>query len=183
MSSMSVIIIDKNASLKSLVIKDFKIEELYKKCGFKKSSDFIVQSEWKINVNEQKYKVQLYAKTSGRHNNVNQYDFPPPIESTLFFGNCLLLASVKKNIEYKHSNLSLDIWNTIYNKLFGGFEDLNDTVEQDEQEIDELHDIPQHLKTKDGYLKDDFVVDSGSEFEDFGSELNEDSYESENDVL
>ena len=37
---LTIIIVEKGGSLKSLSIKDFKIEELYKKCGFKKGEDF-----------------------------------------------------------------------------------------------------------------------------------------------
>ena len=33
---LNVIIVEKVGTLKSLAVKDFKLEELYKKCGFKK---------------------------------------------------------------------------------------------------------------------------------------------------
>ena len=35
--SLTIIIVDKGASLKTLTVKDYKVEELYKKCGFKKA--------------------------------------------------------------------------------------------------------------------------------------------------
>lgn len=38
--SFSIIIIEKLGTLKSVVMKDYKEEELYKKCGFKKEMDF-----------------------------------------------------------------------------------------------------------------------------------------------
>jgi len=37
---LTIIIVEKRGSLKSLSINDFKMEELYKKCGFKKGEDF-----------------------------------------------------------------------------------------------------------------------------------------------
>ena len=43
---LTIIIVEKTGTLKSLAIKDFKLEELFKKCGFKKSDDFIKQVEW-----------------------------------------------------------------------------------------------------------------------------------------
>ena len=53
------------------------------------------------------------------------------------------------------------IWNKIYEKLFGGFEDLALTCTEDDNEEDELANVPKNLKTKKGgYLKDGFVVDS-----------------------
>ena len=64
------------------------------------------------------------------------------------------------------TNLSLAIWNKIYEKLFGGFEDLVATAKEDEEEEDELANIPKEKKTKQGYLKDGFVVDSSDTSED-----------------
>jgi hypothetical protein len=44
--------------------------------------------------------------------------------------------------------------------LFGWFEDLAATAAEDEAEEDELANVPKEKKTKQGYLKDGFVVDS-----------------------
>jgi hypothetical protein len=53
------------------------------------------------------------------------------------------------------------LWCKIYEKLFGGFEDLAVTALNDDEEEDELENIPKEKKTKQGgYLKDGFVVDS-----------------------
>jgi hypothetical protein len=38
---LTIIIVEKVGTLKALSIKDFKVEELYKKCGFKKGEDFL----------------------------------------------------------------------------------------------------------------------------------------------
>ena len=103
------------------------------------------------------------------------------------------------------------MWEKIYEKLFGGFEDLGVTAAEDDNEEDELANVPKHKKTKNGYLKDGFVVDSsdGDEsesassyetedeesteetdeddkdadvvIEDIGSELSEESYDYDND--
>ena len=40
---LNIVIVEKNGSLKSLAIKEFKLEDLFKKCGFKKAEDFINQ--------------------------------------------------------------------------------------------------------------------------------------------
>ena len=98
-------------------------------------------------------------------------------------------------------NLTVDLWNKIYEKLFGGFENLAVTCIEDEDEEDELKNVPKNMKTKNGgYLKDGFVVDSSETeeetssseddehisisdspeeellLEDLGSELSEESY-------
>ena len=79
------------------------------------------------------------------------------IDTDLYYGN---LAIINKNQRGETTNLSIDEWNKIYEFLFGGFENLDDLEEEDENEEDELENIPSSLKTKvGGYLKDDFVVD------------------------
>jgi hypothetical protein len=158
---LDVIIVEKGGSLKALAVKDFKLDELYKKCGFKKGDDFVKQVEWNAKYDGKKYFVEVYAKTDGRPNSENKYDFPPPIDTTLFFGNCAILAYLKKSDgSAEYVSLSLPLWNKIYEKLFGGFEDLAATAAEDEAEEDELANVPKEKKTKQGYLKDGFVVDS-----------------------
>jgi hypothetical protein len=158
---LNIIIVEKGGNLKSLSIKDFKLEELYKKCGFKKSEDFIKQCEWNAKYDGKKYFVEVYAKTDGRAGSENKYDFPPPIDNSLFFGNCALLAYLKQEDGTKlYSDLGLPLWKKVYEKLFGGFEDLAATAKEDEEEEDELANVPKEKKTKQGYLKDGFVVDS-----------------------
>ncbi len=56
-------------------------------------------------------------------------------------------------------DLSVEEWESFYEELFGGFENLADTVKEDEEEKDELETVPKELKTKSGYLKDGFVVE------------------------
>ena len=194
---LSIIVVEKEGTLKSLTIKDFKHEELYKKCGFKKGDDFIKQVEWNAKYEGEKYYIEVYAKTEGRANSENKYDFPPPIDTKLFFGNCAILAYNKKTDGSKlYTDLSLPLWNKIYEKLFGGFENLAVTVVEDEEEEDELANVPKEKKTKHGYLKDGFVVDSSDaeeeisssnteETEDDDSEENEDTEEQEldNDIV
>ena len=181
--NISVIIVDKSASLKSLTIKEYKEDELYKKCGFKKSDGFVKQTEWGVKMNGKKYVVAVFAKAEGKANSENKYDFPPPVDTVLFFGSCALVCSVKKDENnWELTSLSLELWEKMYEKLFGGFEDLAATCEQDEEEEDELDSIPASKKTKHGYLKDGFVVDSDSsddKEEEYGSDDDEDDEEDE----
>jgi hypothetical protein len=183
---LNVIIVEKNAALKMLSIKEFKEEELFKKCGFKKADDFTKQTQWNIKLNGSKYIVDVYAKTEGRANSENKYDFPPPIDTKLFFGNCAIIAK-KQDLsdegKFKYTNLSLDLWEKMYEKLFGGFEDLTMTAIEDENEIDELENVPKEKKTKNGYLKDGFVVDSSdTEDEDATDDDEEDDCHDEDDT-
>jgi hypothetical protein len=209
--ALNIVIVEKTGVLKSLAIKEFKEEELFKKCGFKKAEDFVKQNEWSMKTEGRKYIIQVFAKTEGRPNSENKYDFPPPIDTKLFFGNCAILAKIRNDDgSISFTNLSLEMWEKMYEKLFGGFEDLTTTATEDENEEDELENVPQNKKTKHGYLKDGFVVDSsdGDEeeedddeeeeeedddsetnneedgelvLEDLGSELTEESYDYESE--
>ena len=193
--SLSIIIIEKLGAIKLLTVKDYKEEELYKKCGFKKDDGFAKRTEWsKIKIDGQQYSVSVFAKINGKANMENKYDFPPPIDNELYFGSCALVCKQKdiKMInevpnDYVYHSFTLELWTKIYEKLFGGFENLADTCYEDEHEIDELANIPADKKTKSGYLKDGFVVSDNSSAtdevdldissEDIGSELSEESYE------
>jgi len=182
---LDIIIVERLGSLKMLSIKDFKQEDLYKKCGFKKGEDFNKQTEWSVKITGTKYIIQLYAKTDGRANSENKYDFPPPVDTKLFYGSCALVGQIKNENGTKVlTNLTLGIWNKIYEKLFGGFEDLVTTAKEDEEEEDELANVPKEKKTKQGYLKDGFVVDSSDTEENSEPDSesdNIDDYEEDDD--
>lgn len=176
----NIIIVEKGGQLKTLAIKDYKEEDLYKKCGFKKADDFVKQTEWTAKFDGKRYHIFVFGKTQGKANSENKYDFPPPIDTKLFFGNCAIVAKIKTTEgKFSLTDLSIQLWNKIYERLFGGFEDLAATAAEDENEEDELENVPKEKKTKDGYLKDGFVVDSdNSENEGHScSELSDDSDE------
>lgn len=201
-----IVIVDKTGTLKEVNAKDLNKDDLYKKCGFKKSDGFEKLTEWTTKISgEGKFITSVYGKTDGKANMENKYDFPPPIDTTLIFGSCVVICETKQDDgKVVLADLTVDLWNKIYEKLFGGFEDLAATCVEDEAEEDELAAVPEKYKTKQGYLKDGFVVDSdesggsyctddddvssdvdeddtGEEeeinIEDIGSELEEDDYE------
>lgn len=176
-----VIIVEKNGDLNTYNIKEYKEEDLYKKCGLKKQDGFIKHTDWNVKLEGKKYLISMYGKLEGKSNTENKYDFPPPIDSKLFFGKCLLVAFLKNDCNPKEItpiSLTLELWEKIYEKLFGGFENLAVCAVEDEEEEDELVNIPKSLKTKKGgYLKDGFVVDSEEDEEE------EDEYETEEESI
>ena len=179
---LNVIIVEKAGTLKSLAVKDFKLEELYKKCGFKKGDDFLKQTEWTFKTEDKKYYIEVYGKTDGRPGAENKYDFPPPIDSTLLFGNCAIIAYSKKDDAKKtFIDLTLPLWNKAYEKLFGGFEDITKDANDDIESDDELAKVPKSKKTKQGYLKDGFVVDSSDGDATESSSSNEDEEDDDDD--
>lgn len=170
----SYIVIDKTGKVNEKLSKNLLINDLYKKCGFRKNIGFDNIHTWNLDIDNINYTIKLYGKKSGKNNFINKYDFPPPIDSILLYGNlCIVSVDNDNNI----LSLSLNLWNSIYNHLFKGFEDITDESESE----NELETIPQDFKTKNGYLKDSFIVDSDSDnndnIEDINSELSEEEYE------
>ena len=184
---VKIILVKKTGELQNSVVKKHKLEDLCKKCGYKKQDNFKLQINWAVTINKETYNIELYGKDVGRANFENKYDFPPPVDTLLLFGDCLLMNRDKDG---NASDLDKDDWDKVYEYLFGGFEDLDATALEDDNEEDELENIPDSMKTKQGYLKDGFVVDDPEEDEedeydeededeDDMSELEEEEYEYE----
>ena len=173
---IDLIIISKGGDLKEIRIKETTLNNLYSKCGFKKMDGFEKSNVWNVKFNEDNICIELFGKKEGRANYENKYDLPPPTDNTLFFGSIALLARYE-NESKGYFKLTKENWNRIYEKLFGGFEDLGSStlVLEDEEEEDELKNINEKYNTKEGYLKDGFVVE-GSE-KSVSSDQDDDDFE------
>ena len=163
----TLLIVEKSGNIKELNVKQYVEEDLYKKAGFKSDSGFKCQTTWNVEIDQKKWSVSVFAKTTGRAGQENKYDFPPPIDSTLFFGSCILVAA--------NDDLRAADWAKIYEFLFGGFEDIG-TEDSEEEAEDEDDDIP---KTKDGYVKDGFIVDDSDDTEEQDDDEDEDDEDDE----
>lgn len=175
-TNTTIVIISKVGSLSECVVEpasETTLEELTillsKKCGYRNHNGFSCYHTYRyknkrnlaFQVSEEdvipKYiYVDVWAKTEGRAGYENKYEMPPPIDELIFYGNIALVARMDNETAI---HLTTELWNIIYEKLFGGFEDLAATALADENESDELDSIPSHKKTSSGYLKDGFVVD------------------------
>ena len=153
----SIVLVDKTGTLKQTKVKELTRDKLYSKCGFKKNDNFDTRTSWTITIDDTKYTVELWAKDNGKANTENKYDFPPPVDTELYFGTCCL---IRLDNDENIISLTVDEWNKIYDALFGGFEDIESEEEPSE---DELENIPDEMKTKHGYLKDGFVVNTDSD--------------------
>ena len=155
----SILIVEKNGNIKSAIVKNYSDAELYRKAGLKNADNFIQQSSWSAEIENKKYTINLYGKTEGKSNQENKYEFPPPVDNVLFFGNCVLV-NVSNNIVV---DLSIKEWTQIYEFLYGGFESIGSSDEED----DESTDLP---KTKEGYVKDGFIVEDEEEDSEYSEE-------------
>jgi len=79
----SILIVEKSGNIKESTIKKWVETDLYKKAGFKTPEGFEKAHEWAVNGT----KVSLYGKTSGKAGQENKYDFPPPVDTALFFAD------------------------------------------------------------------------------------------------
>ena len=175
---VKVLIVNKLGQLKESSFKSSERSELYKKAGFKKGDGFNHRTSWSQTLSGTKVEVELWARDEGKAGTENKYDFPPPVDTILYFGSCILLR--RDPDDHSPLDLTIDTWMEMYEKLFGGFEDLDDAEASSE---DELDGVPEALKTKEGYLKDGFIcedgdlagTDSDEELEDNMSEDGEDN--------
>lgn len=152
-----IVVVEKTGILKETTIKNFSLQELYKKAGFKSPDNFKKIHTWKIEKNT----ITLFAKNTGRAGQENKYDFPPPVDNMLFFGACILILNLDEDAEV-FDDLSVTKWEKMYEFLFGGFEDLDDDEEESEDE-----DVDSDASfTKDGYVKDGFIVDDDEDEDD-----------------
>lgn len=160
----TAVLIDKTGNLSTTRMKEVNEPDFYKKCGFKNNKDFDIRHTWTTQSSGNPLYVSLYAKNKSKTANFeNKYEFPPPIASELYFGTCMLISYTLSvggsDPSKKYVSLTPDIWKQIYTKLYGGFENLADTKEEDDAEPDELESVPKKKLTRTGYLKDGFVVE------------------------
>jgi hypothetical protein len=176
-----ILVIDRMGSVKELSSKTYEEDKLYKKAGFKTATDFQMHHVFPVDMGSRTYRIRLYGKTKGKAGQENKYDFPPPVDNVLFFGSCLL---VNVDADDCATHLSGVEWKQIYDKLFGGFEDLDSFGNEGDEDEDVSEEAGEDESlTKEGYVKDDFIVDddegSGG---DGGDEVSEEEEESMEEV-
>tara|TARA_Y100000389_G_scaffold144604_1_gene142977 strand:+ start:4258 stop:4974 length:717 start_codon:yes stop_codon:yes gene_type:complete len=169
------LVISKSGKIKTVnTTKSFDLSNLYKKCGLKNDNCFDARSTWGWNGKH----IILYAANDGRAGQENKYELPPPVDTHIFFGGMALICIDGDEISEENlSNFTEKNWKQLYEKLLGGFEDLDDDSEFDEDD----EDIDEDDLTKDGYYKDGFVVDSDEENEDEDDDEDASDYDEEAD--
>ena len=172
-----VLIVDTKGSIKEHVYKNYDENDLYKKAGFKTDKDFKLHHTFEITKDLVPYRICLFAKSTGKANSENKYEFPPPVDNILFFGNCIL---VSKNVLNQPINFNTKLWNEISTTLFGGFDDIDDDdIDDDDDDDDDI------MLTKDGYFKDDLISGDYSDISnenDSGEDVSVDYVDSEDEV-
>lgn len=173
---IQIVLIEKNGSLKQNAAKDVSRNTLYKKCGFKKPDGFEKRTTWNVKLNKDNVIIELWAKDDGKAGMENKYELPQPVDENLYFGTCAL---IRTDEDGNIINLTTDVWNKVYEILFGGF----DNIEEDDEEEseDELETVLKSNKTKSGYLKNDFVVNDDSCEEEYDEEDDDENDDEDDD--
>ena len=172
----TIVLIEKTGEIKENNIKNLKVADIYKKCNFRKKDDFDMRYTW--NINKDLF-ISVFSRNDGKSGTENKYDLPPPIDKDLYFGSIAIVAHKSKKISDNNIiDFSKELWNKTYEKLMGGFEDLNGEDSYSEEE-----EIPEDLKTSQGYMKDGFVVDDDEEDDDDDDDDDEDEDDDEEDTI
>ena len=158
---VNILVVDKGCQINMANLKN--LDKLHVKCKYRSKKNFEKRHTWKVG----DIWVSVFAKDCGKAGNENKYDLPPPLDNSLFFGS---LCIFKMNDD-KYGNLTKQEWEKIYEQLFGGFEDLDNSDEDERSADSEVFSDDNY--TKEGYLKDEFVVED--------DELKEEEYLSEDD--
>ena len=163
--SIDIIILKKNADRHASTMPDDGESALYKRCGFKKPDGFRVHCTWLLPAEGATIFVRVYGKTEGRAGSENKSELPPPVDSTLFFGNIAIVAYMGADAETaRPTPLSVQRLESLFEMLIGGVEDLGGATadkadalkDQEAEEDDEQALLP---RTREGYAKDGFVVE------------------------
>ena len=144
---ITVLLVKANTTLVEKRLKSFDEELLYKACNYKTSDGFERLHCYRVNDDE----FIIYGKKDGKANHENKYDLPPPIDSALYFGTLCIF----KKYENQVVSISQKEWESAYEKLFGGFEDI-DSKDEERSEDSEVYSDEDY--TNEGYVKDGFVV-------------------------
>ena len=172
---VKILVIQKTGELKNTNLNSVEVSSLYKKAGFRNDNHFAWRASWPVG---NKY-ITLYAKNNGRESTINKYDLPPPVDKELYYGSMLCIMHDHMDIGSSTQifDLTVDEWEKCYEKLFGGFEELGEDDSYSSEE-----EIPEHLKTKEGYSKEGgFVVDSDEDDGDYIDYIPEDDDDDDDD--
>jgi transcription elongation factor S-II len=82
----------------------------------------------------------IFGFTTGKAGTENKHELPPPHDSTLFFGDILIVASKDKKSFASPVTFKPEDYEAFYTKAFGGFDELEEEEEEEEEEEVEAED-------------------------------------------
>ena len=132
------------------------------------------------------YTLTLIGYTAGKAGTENKHELPPPFDSTLCFGDIVLIASVYPTTYIKPVAFKTEEYEAFYTKMFGGFEDIDSEEEEDEAEEAEEAEVEETVKEKiivEEVDDEEDVEDEEEEEEEAETEVAPDIEAEEEEVL
>ena len=118
--------------------------------------------------------LYIFGYKEGRAGTENKHELPPPYDKTLFFGDILVVASKGSVWNKDFQSFLPEMYETFYEKAFGGFEEIDEDDENDESSDEEsvvLEEIEEEI------VEEKEEVDDSSEDESDEEEESEDEEE------
>lgn len=137
----------------------------------KQNIDFINNNKHieKLNVwNYNGFDYILYGCSNGDAGEENKYDLPPPVDCELYFNDLYFLKYENDKIV----DLTIEDYNNFYNDCFGGFEDIENTDDEEDDTLSEHTSDRDFINDSDISLCDETNDIDLSELSDFTSEEN-----------
>lgn len=157
-----IIKIDKTGNIKYDNISN--INEIYKKCGYRKINDFDKITTWQKNIDNKTINIELWGRIKGKNNIKNTYIFPQSF-NTIIYGNCALI-----NIE---NNQLFDLTEKLWNKMYIVEETPTSPIEN--IDIISVNNNENSEDTTDIEDNDEILIDDNDDSYE-NSELQKDSY-------
>jgi transcription elongation factor S-II len=131
------------------------------------------------------YTLTLFGYTTGKAGTENKHELPPPLDSTIYFSDILLIASKDEASWMNPVTFTQEQYEKFYQKAFGGFEsageDDEDTDTDEEEVLEEevLEEESPKKKEEEGVQEEEDEVAEEEGEEDDDEE--EDDSDEEND--
>jgi len=190
---MHIIILDKKESVKCINVKDFQLDTLYKKAGFKSANGFQKQREFKLS--SQTQVLEIYGKITGHTDTENLDDIfqIPQLDERgnpkpAIYGNAVvLLRNLKPPNEYQ--SLTLKDWEEKKKIILQQSSDADMEVDAEEDtdtdsgelEKEDLEKIEESSQTDSDSVDMDEDDDDG-QIADFEEDSEEEREESEKEI-
>ena len=131
------VIIRKNKKLEEVIChKNDNIEKFMKNKGY---GEIKLYNTWIFDDN---LEVLMYGWTTGKYTNINKYELPEPVDHNLYYGD--LFFQLKEDDVL--IDFTIEMFEEFYTSMFDGFEDIENTEDEDIDYLKEDYDY------SDGFL-------------------------------
>ena len=93
--------------------------------------------------------LYVFGYTKGKAGTENKHELPPPHDTTLCFGDLVMLASKDPKSWLTPVPLKTTDYEAFYTRAFGGFEDLDSEEEEEEEEAEEAEEVEEEEEEED----------------------------------